>query len=215
MRTVIAEDETLLREGLAMVLEREGFDVVAAVGDAPSLMHEAMAREPELVITDIRMPPGNNDDGLVAALQLRAALPTTGVVVLSQHVVRRYALQLVGDQPRGVGYLLKHRIGNIESFTQDLLRVAGGGTVLDPEIVAVMVARSARQNQSVDQLTPRQQEVLGLIAEGRSNAAIAKVLEISEKAVARHASQIYAALGLAPSLDDHRRVLAVVRLLAG
>lgn len=214
MRVVIAEDEALLREGLAMVLEREGFEVVAAVGDAPALLREAVAEQPDLVVTDIRMPPGNTDDGLVAALQLREALPRTGVVVLSQHVVRRYALQLVGDRPSGVGYLLKHRVGNLESFTRNLHNVAAGGTVLDPEVVAVLVARSARDNESVYLLTPRQREVLGLIAEGRSNAAIAKALVISEKAVARHASQIYDALGLAPSLDDHRRVLAVLRLLS-
>jgi DNA-binding NarL/FixJ family response regulator len=214
MRVVIAEDEALLREGLAMVLEREGFDVVAAVGDAGALLCESMATRPDLVVTDIRMPPNNTDDGLVAALELRQAAPETAVVVLSQHVVRQYALQLIGSRPNGVGYLLKHRIGDVESFIRDLYRVAQGGTVLDPDVVAVMVARSARDNESVERLTPRQLEVLGLIAEGRSNAAIAKTLAITEKAVARHASQIYDALGLAQSLDDHRRVLAVIRLLS-
>jgi DNA-binding NarL/FixJ family response regulator len=214
MRVVIGEDEALLREGLAMLLEREGVDVVAAVGDAGSLLHETMAQQPDLVITDIRMPPHHTDDGLLAAVQLRQSTPQIGVIVLSQHVVRRYALQLIGDRPNGVGYLLKHRIGDVASFVQDLNRVADGGTVLDPDVVAVMVSRSARDNTSVERLTPRQRQVLGLIAEGRSNAAIAKALGITEKAVARHASSIYDVLGLAASLDDHRRVLAVIRLLS-
>lgn len=196
-----------------MLLEHEGFDVVAAVGDADTLLTTAIAEQPDLVLTDIRMPPGNGDDGLLAAITLRRQQPNTCVVVLSQHVVRRYALQLIGDHPSGIGYLLKQRVGDLDSFTHDLRRVAAGGTALDPEVVAALVARSARDNATVEALTPRQREVLGLIAEGRSNAAIASALVITEKAVARHASQIYDALGLAPNLDDHRRVLAVIRLL--
>ena len=198
-----------------MLLAHEGFDVVAAVGDADTLLTTAIAEQPDLVLTDIRMPPGNGDDGLLAAITLRQLQPSTCVVVLSQHVVRRYALQLIGDHPSGIGYLLKQRVGDLDSFTHDLRRVAGGGTALDPEVVAALVARSARDNASVEALTPRQRQVLRLIAEGRSNAAIANALVITEKAVARHASQIYDALGLAPSLDDHRRVLAVIRLLNG
>jgi DNA-binding NarL/FixJ family response regulator len=199
VRVVIGEDEPLLREGLALVLSRNGFEVAAAVA----------AESPDVLVTDIRMPPGHTDDGLRAALDLR----DTPVLVLSQHVSRRYVTTLLGERAGGVGYLLKHRVTDVDGFCADLARVARGGVVLDPEVVAVMVGRSAREDGRVDRLTPRQLQVLGLVAEGRSNLAIATRLGITEKAVARHAAQIYDALGLPPSLDDHRRVLAVVRFL--
>lgn len=213
MRVVIGEDEPLLREGLALLLTRNGWDVVAAVGDADALRAAVLADRPDVVVTDIRMPPDNTDDGLRAALDIRRAAPPTPVLVLSQHVSRRYLTTLLGDRTGGVGYLLKHRVTDVEGFCGDLARVAGGGVVLDPEVVAVMVGRSARDDGLVDRLTPRQRQVLGLVAEGRSNLAIANRLGITEKAVTRHAAQIYDTLGLPPSLDDHRRVLAVVRFL--
>ena len=213
MRVLIGEDEPLLREGLALLLSRNGVDVVAAVGDADALRAAVVTDRPDVVVTDIRMPPDNTDDGLRAALDIRRASPSIGVLVLSQHVSRRYVTTLLGDRAGGVGYLLKHRVTDVGGFCDDLARVARGGVVLDPEVVAVMVGRSARDDGRVDRLTPRQLQVLGLIAEGRSNLAIAHRLAITEKAVARHAAQIYDTLGLPPSLDDHRRVLAVVRFL--
>jgi len=213
VRVVIGEDEPLLREGLVLLLSRNGVDVVAAVGDADALRAAVVTDRPDVVVTDIRMPPDNTDDGLRAALDIRRAGPSTGVLVLSQHVSRRYVTTLLGDRAGGVGYLLKHRVTDVGGFCDDLARVARGGVVLDPEVVAVMVGRSARDDGRVDRLTPRQLQVLGLIAEGRSNLAIAHRLAITEKAVARHAAQIYDTLGLPPSLDDHRRVLAVVRFL--
>jgi len=215
VRVVIAEDEALLREGLALVLEGSGIAVAAAVGDAEALAAAVEEQDPDLVISDIRMPPGNADDGLRAALRIRRAHPSLPVVILSQYVHRGYALELLGDEPSGIGYLLKQRVANGEAFCRDVRRVADGETVLDPEVVSTMLARARRSDNALDGLTPRQTEVLGLIAEGRSNAAIARRLVISEKAVVQHISRIYGQLGLAPSGDDHRRVLAVARYLAG
>jgi DNA-binding NarL/FixJ family response regulator len=215
VRVVIGDDETLLLAGLTHVLEQAGIEVVAAARDAAELLRQAADHRPDLVITDIRMPPTNTDEGLVAALQVRRTMPEIAVVVLSQHVQRRYAVELLTEQPSGVGYLLKQRIADIPTFCGDLERVCAGGTVLDPEVVALMVARARRsENGVLDRLTPRQLEVLGLMAEGRSNAAIARRLSITEKAVVGHASHIYDELDLAPSDDDHRRVLAVLTYLA-
>ncbi|HWF74847.1 MAG TPA: response regulator transcription factor [Solirubrobacteraceae bacterium] len=214
MRVVIGEDEALLREGLVHLLEKAGIEVLGVAEDAPGLIELARAREPELVITDIRMPPGHTDDGLRAALEIRAQRPSTPIVILSQYVHRSYAVELLADDSAGVGYLLKQRVANGEVFCRDLRRVAHGGTVLDPEVVTVMLARARRDRDAIEQLTPRQAEVLALLAEGRSNAAIARRLVISEKAVVQHVSRIYDQLGLAPSEDDHRRVLAVARYLA-
>jgi DNA-binding NarL/FixJ family response regulator len=214
VRVVIGEDEALLREGLALVLEGAGITVAAAVADAEALVEVVSEQAPDLVISDIRMPPGNADDGLRAALEIRRALPRLPVAILSQYVHRGYALELLGDEPSGIGYLLKQRVANGEAFCRDLRRVADGETVLDPEVVSTMLARARRSDDALEGLTPRQTEVLGLIAEGRSNAAIARRLVISEKAVVQHISRIYAELGLAPSGDDHRRVLAVARYLA-
>lgn len=214
MRVIIGEDEVLLREGLVHVLEGAGFDVVSAVGSAVELEVEVARHAPDLVITDIRMPPTHTDEGLLAALRIRQAHPSVAVVVLSQHVQRRYATELLDQQNGGVGYLLKQRIADVTTFTSDLRRVAAGGTALDPEVVAVMVTRASRVSGAVGSLTPRQLEVLGLMAEGRSNAGIASQLVLSEKAIVQHTSNIYDALGLPVDADDHRRVLAVVRYLS-
>ncbi|MCD1571864.1 response regulator transcription factor [Agromyces mediolanus] len=214
MRVVIAEDEVLLREGLAHVLEEDGVTVLAAVGTAVQLEREVGRHLPDLAITDIRMPPSHTDEGLVSALRIRRSHPEIGVVVLSQHVQRRLATELVNQDSGGVGYLLKQRIADVNTFTSSLRRVAEGGTVLDPEVVSVMVARASRGDGVIGALTARQREVLGLMAEGRSNAAIATQLFLSEKAVVQHTSNIYDALGLPVDADDHRRVLAVVRFLA-
>ncbi len=213
MRVLIGEDEPLLRDGLAALLARHGHRVVAAVADADALRGLAVTEQPDLTLTDIRMPPGRTDDGLHAAIWIRSQCPDGAVVVLSQYVERRYALELLADRSEGVGYLLKQRIGDTAAFLADLERVKEGGTVLDPEVVAAMVRRSQRDHDGIDRLTARQREVLALIAEGRSNAAISRLLTISEKAVVQHTSHIYDELGLVPSGDDHRRVLAVIRYL--
>jgi DNA-binding NarL/FixJ family response regulator len=215
VRVLIGEDEALLREGLALMLERAGLQVVGAAASAPEIVRLADAEAPEIVITDIRMPPGHTDDGLRAAIELRARRPAPAVMVLSQYVQRRYALELLGDQPAGVGYLLKQRIADVERFCSDVLRVAEGQTVLDPEIVAGMLSRARRDTATLDTLTPRQMKVLALMAEGCSNAAIARRLFITEKAVVQHVSNIYAQLGLPASDDANRRVLAVMRYITG
>ncbi|WP_022885664.1 response regulator [Glaciibacter superstes] len=214
MRVVIGEDEALLRQGLALVLEQGGFDVVAAVPDAVQLLEAVDRHNPDLVVTDIRMPPTLTDEGLVAALRIRSAHPDTAVVVLSQYVQRRYAVELLTDRPAKVGYLLKQRISDVDTFCADLRRVAAGGTALDPDVVGVMVKRARLADGDVARLTPRQQEVMALMAEGRSNGWIASRLVVTEKAVVQHASRIYDALGLPVDADDHRRVLAVIRYLA-
>ncbi len=213
MRVVIGEDEALLREGLSRLLEDAGFTVVATTGDARELAPLVQAQAPDLLLTDIRMPPDHTEDGLRAAIAIRAARATTRVLVLSQYVHRRYAEELLGDQPAGVGYLLKQRVANVDSFCRDVRVVADGGTVLDPEVVSAMLTRARHENDALDRLTPRQAEVLALLAEGRSNAAIARSLRITEKAVVHHVSGIYTVLGLPVTDDDHRRVLAVVRYL--
>ena len=213
MHVVIGEDEALLREGLRHLLENDGIEVLAAVGTAAQLEREVARHRPDLVITDIRMPPTYTDEGLLAALRIRHAHPETAVVVLSQHVQRRYAAELLRQEGAGFGYLLKQRIADVRTFTADLRRVADGGTALDPEVVSVMMARASRGSGVVRGLTERQLEVLGLMAEGRSNAAIAGILVVSEKAVVQHTSNIYEALGLSVDADDHRRVLAVIRYL--
>jgi DNA-binding NarL/FixJ family response regulator len=212
MRVVIGEDQTLLREGLAVLLANDGFDVVAAAPDAITFEQAALEQRPDLVVADIRMPPTHTDDGLRAALRIRAQLPATAILVLSQHVQQRYATQLLADGARGVGYLLKQRIADVESFCLDARRVAGGGSALDPDIVSVMLARH-NQRRPTGRLTDRQQQVIALMAEGRSNAAIAQRLSLTEKAVVNHISRIYEQLGLPPSPEDHRRVLAVVHHL--
>lgn len=215
MRVVIAEDETLLRHGLQLVLEQGGFEVAAVAGDAVGLEEAVAAHRPELVVTDIRMPPTHTDEGLMAALRIRRQYPETAVMVLSQHVQRRSANELLSAQTGRVGYLLKQRIADVDTFLDDLRAVAAGGTALDPDVVAVMVARARRADVTIGNLTPRQQEVLALMAEGRSNSRIAAQLFLSEKAVVQHTSHIYDALGLPVDSDAHRRVLAVLRYLNG
>jgi len=213
VRVVIAEDEALIRRGLELVLQDGGHEVVAAVADATELTDAVTRADPDLVVTDIRMPPTHTDEGLTAALRIRRELPGTPVVVLSQHVQRRYARDLLAEGTEGVGYLLKQRIADVGTFLDDLARVADGGTALDPDVVAVMVGRARHSEAAVSALTPRQQEVLALVAEGRSNASIAAKLFVTEKAVVQHVSRIYDALGLANDADAHRRVQAVIRYL--
>jgi DNA-binding NarL/FixJ family response regulator len=212
VRVVIGEDDTLLRAGLELVLGRSDLDVVGTAADADGLLAVVERLRPQLVITDIRMPPTHTDDGLRAALEIRRRALAPAVLVLSQHVQRAYATELLAAGSAGVGYLLKHRIADAAEFCAEARRVGIGGTALDPEVVAVLLDR-ARRDHAVDRLTARQQEVLALVAEGRSNAAIARRLKITEKSVVGHVSQIYEALDLPPSDDDHRRVLAVVRYL--
>jgi DNA-binding NarL/FixJ family response regulator len=214
VRVVIGEDEVLIREGLLRVLSDGGIDVVAVAIDAGELVAAGISHEPDLVIADIRMPPTDTDDGMRAALEIRAQRPETAILILSQHVNRQYARQLMEDGTAGVGYLLKQRIGDVEDFLASVHRVAGGGTALDPEVVTAMLARARRDGGSLEQLTPRQGEVLALVAEGRSNAAIARQLVITEKAVVQHVSRIYEQLDLGHSEDDHRRVLAAVEYLS-
>nr|WP_239523338.1 response regulator transcription factor [Geodermatophilus normandii] len=195
-------------------MQAAGFDVVAAVGDARELVRSAGEHVPDIVVTDIRMPPDHRDAGLRAAVEIRREHPGIAVLVLSQHLQRAYAVELLGDRSSGVGYLLKQRIADIDTFTDDLRRVAAGGTVLDPEVVSLMVARARGHHDALDRLTPRQQQVLALMSEGRTNASIARTLSITERAVVQHTSHIYDELDLALSGDDHRRVLAVIRYLS-
>jgi DNA-binding NarL/FixJ family response regulator len=213
VRIVIAEDEALIRRGLELVLVDAGHEVVASATDAAGLTEAVRRLQPDLVITDIRMPPTCTDEGLVAALEIRRTDPDTAVVVLSQHVQRRYARELLADGVGRVGYLLKQRIAAIDTFLVDLERVAAGGTALDPDVVAVMMGRARNADSAVGALTPRQQEVLALVAEGLSNASIAARLFLTEKAVVQHVSRIYDALGLTADAESHRRVQAVVRYL--
>jgi DNA-binding NarL/FixJ family response regulator len=214
MRVVIGEDEALLRDGITLVLERGGFEVVSAAGTARELVEQTQLLAPDLVVTDIRMPPSFTDEGLQAALEIRSSLPSTPLVVLSQHLQRRYALELLAAPTAGTGYLLKQRIADTRTFCHDLRRVCRGATVLDPEVVALMVTRARGEHGAMGRLTERQQQVLELMAQGRSNTSIARSLSITEKAVVQHVSHIYDELGLRPDSDDHRRVLAVVRYLS-
>jgi DNA-binding NarL/FixJ family response regulator len=213
MRVVIGEDQALMLEGLALLLERDGAEVVGRAEDAPELIRKANAHRPDLVLTDIRMPPGQADDGLQAALRIRAEHPEIAILVLSQHVQRSYATELVENGTVGVGYLLKQRVTNFATFSADVRRVAAGECVLDPQVVATMLAHP-RRDAGLESLTPRQLEVLALMAEGRSNGAIAERLTLTTKAVVRHVSHIYDTLGLERVDEDHRRVLAVVRYLS-
>lgn len=214
MRAVIAEDHALIREGLIRILESDSLTVVGVASTAEELLAQVDAQEPDLVITDIRMPPTFTDEGLVAALQIRRSRPKIAVLVLSQFVHQQYALELMENDPAGVGYLLKQRVGDLATFRADIHRICSGGTVIDPEVVAGMLARADR-GAGLDRITPRQREVLELMAAGRSNSSIAQQLFITEKAVVQHVSGIYDTLGLPVSADDHRRVLAVLHYLDG
>ena len=212
MRVVIAEDLFLLREGLVRLLSAHGFEIVAAVATAPELLTALVDEHPDVGIVDVRLPPTHTDDGLRAALRARQQIPGLPVLVLSQYVEQLYARELLADQAGGVGYLLKDRVFNDEAFTAAIRTVAAGGTVLDPEVVAKLMTRRSR-DAPVARLTPREREVLALMAEGRSNAAIAQRLFVTEKAVSKHAAGIFAKLDLALSEDDNRRVLAVLAYL--
>jgi len=212
MRIVIADDAVLLREGAARLLEDAGFEVVAQAGDADDLLRKVRAHKPDVAVIDIRMPPDNVDDGLRAALEIRAELPDIGLLLLSQYVEERYLSQLLADGAEGVGYLLKDRVADVERLSDAVRRVAEGGSVLDPEVVAHMLGRRER-DEPLDELTPREREVLGLMAEGRTNRAIAEHMVVSERAVERHVTAIFGKLGLTASEGDHRRVLAVLAFL--
>jgi DNA-binding NarL/FixJ family response regulator len=211
VRVVIGEDSVLLREGVARLLADEGFDVVGKAGDAEDLLRKVRAHRPDVAVVDIRMPPTNTDDGLRAAKLIRDELPGTGVVVLSQYVEEDYALDLLIDGG-GVGYMLKDRIADVERFVAAVRSVAAGGSALDPEVVAQMLGRK-RDGDPLGALTPREREVLGLMAEGRSNSAIAGRLVVTERAVEKHVTSIFGKLGLPMSGEDHRRVLAVLTYL--
>jgi DNA-binding NarL/FixJ family response regulator len=214
VRIVIADDAVLLREGAARLLEDAGFEVVAQAGDAEDLMRKVRAHKPDVAVIDIRMPPGNVDDGLQAALAIRSELPDVGLLLLSQYVEDRYLSQLLGEGAEGVGYLLKDRVADVDRLSDAVRRVAEGGSVLDPEVVAQMLGRRER-DEPLAELTPREREVLGLMAEGRTNRAIAEELMVSERAVERHVTAIFGKLGLPATAEDHRRVLAVLAFLRG
>ena len=211
---VVGEDEPLVREGIVRVLSEFGFEVVGVAADAEDLLRKANAHRPDVVVTDIQMPPHGTDDGLRAAIEIRQRWPETGVVVLSQFLEDRYALDLVGERADGVGYLLKERVSDLELFSDSVRRVADGGSALDPDVVQRMVGRS-RATTSVDNLSPRERDVMALIAEGRSNRGIAAELVVTVAAVERHITNIFDKLGLTRAPEDHRRVLAVLRYLSG
>lgn len=214
MRIVIAEDSVLLREGLTRLLADYGHEVVAARGDAEGLGAAVEAANPDLVILDVRMPPTHTDEGLRAAVELRTQRPATPVLVLSQYVEERYATELLALGTVGVGYLLKERVADVREFVEAACRVADGGTALDPEVVSQLFARSRRRDPLAS-LTPREREVLSLMAQGLSNLAVAERLVVSAGAVEKHISSIFTKLDLAPSEHEHRRVLAVLRYVAG
>ncbi len=214
MRVVIAEDSVLLREGLAHVLADAGIAVVAAVPDAEALLRAVDEHRPDLCIVDIRMPPTHTDEGVRAALVLRAQHPEVAILLLSQYVEERYATDLIARGAERIGYLLKDRVADVADFVAAVRRVADGGTVLDPEVVSQLLVRS-RRGDPLAELTPREAEVLRLMAEGRSNSGIARALVVTEGAVEKHVRSIFGKLGLPPAEQDHRRVLAVLRFLGG
>jgi DNA-binding NarL/FixJ family response regulator len=212
MRVVIAEDAALFREGLVRLLQDRGHQVCAAVADGDALLAAATRHRPDVAVVDIRMPPTHTDEGLRAALELRRRHPETGVLVLSQYIETRYAARLLEGNASGVGYLLKDRVADVAEFADALVRVAAGGTALDPEVVSQLLG-AGRHAHGLATLTPREREVLSLMAEGRSNAGIAAALVISAGAVEKHVASIFGKLGLPPAEGDNRRVLAVLRLL--
>ena len=214
MRVVIADDAVLLRQGAARLLEDAGFEVVAQAGDAEDLLRKVRAHTPDVAIIDVRMPPDDTDDGLRAALTIRDELPDVGILLLSQYVEDRYLAELLAGGAEGVGYLLKDRLADVERLTEAVQRVAAGGSVLDPEVVAQMLGRS-REEGPLDSLTDRERDVLGRMAEGRTNRAIAEELFVSERAVERHVTAIFLKLDLPTGEQDHRRVLAVLAYLRG
>ncbi|HEV2777738.1 MAG TPA: response regulator transcription factor [Solirubrobacteraceae bacterium] len=214
MRVVIADDSVLLRAGLARLLEDAGFDVVGQAADAEDLLRKVRAHKPDVAVTDIRMPPTQTDEGLRAAQQIRSEMPEIGVMVLSQFIDEGYALELLQGSAEGVGYLLKDRVADIDAFLDALRRVAGRGSVLDPEVVSQLLGRR-RGDDPLERLTPREREVLGQMAQGRSNGAIARDLVVTERAIEKHVTSIFSKLGLSAADDGHRRVLAVLTYLKG
>lgn len=212
IRIVIADDAVLFREGLAQILDKAGMSVVAQAGDATSLLAAVAAEEPDAVVTDIRMPPTGTTEGLDAAIEIRAARPGAAVMVLSQYVETRHVARLLEDGTGGVGYLLKDRVADGQEFVDALGRLVGGGSVIDPEVIARLMHRG-RQQDELDRLTDREREILAAMAEGRSNGAIGRDLHLSPKTVETHVGAIFSKLGLEPANDDHRRVLAVLAYL--
>jgi DNA-binding NarL/FixJ family response regulator len=212
LRVIIAEDSVLLREGLARLIEDSGAVVVARVGDGPSLVAAVVEHRPDVSVVDVRMPPTQRDEGLRAAIEARRHVPGTPVLVLSQYVERQYASELLADGAGGVGYLLKDRVADVREFMEALRRVAGGGTALDPEVVAQLMVRRRRDDR-LTALTPREREVLGAMAEGRTNVGVAAALGVTEGAAEKHISSIFGKLQLPDSENDHRRVLAVLAYL--
>jgi DNA-binding NarL/FixJ family response regulator len=214
IRVVVGEDQPLFREGVVQILRGAGFDVVASVPDARDLVLKTRARHPDVAIVDIQMPPHFRDDGLVAAKEIRAATPGVGILILSQFLDYRYAVELLGDEPEGVGYLLKDRVADAATLADAVCSVARGGSVIDAEVVRLLVGRR-RERDPVDELTPREREVLALIAQGKSNQGVAETLVVTVSAVERHVTSIFAKLDLGGDWHEHRRVLAVLRYLQG
>jgi DNA-binding NarL/FixJ family response regulator len=212
LRVVIGEDDVLLREGIARLLADRGFDVVAQAGDADDLLRKGLAHRPSVVIADVNMPPGHGDDGLRAAIEVRRRRPDTAVLVLSHYCEEQYAVDLIGERAEGVGYLLKERVGDVESFVDAVTRVAGGGSALDPEVVRRMLGRR-RGDRPFGRLSPRERDVLAAMAEGRSNQGVAQTLLVSQAAVEKHVTSIFHKLELDPAPTEHRRVLAVLTYL--
>jgi DNA-binding NarL/FixJ family response regulator len=212
MRVVVADDDVLLREGMVMLLERHGFEVVGQAADAEELVRKVGAHRPDVAVVDVRMPPTNSDDGLRAAIKLRAREPSLGVLVLSQYVEPAYVQALVAESAEGVGYLLKDRVGDVERFVDAVRRVAGGGSALDPEVVKHLMGRPAGQD-ALAPLSPRERETLELMAEGRTNHGIAGIFGVTERAVEKNVTSIFEKLGLQAAPDDHRRVPAVLTYL--
>jgi DNA-binding NarL/FixJ family response regulator len=212
VRVVVADDSTLLREGLVRLLEEGGLEVVGQAGDGEELLRKVRAHKPDVAVVDVRMPPTHTDEGLRAAREIRAELPEVSVLVLSQYVEVAYARELLAESAEGLGYLLKDRVADVEALTDAVRRVGAGGSALDPEVVSQMLGRR-RDDDPLEQLTPREREVLGLMAEGRSNGAIAAELVVSDRAVEKHVTGIFSKLDLGASSEDHRRVLAVLHFL--
>jgi DNA-binding NarL/FixJ family response regulator len=212
LRVSIGEDDVLLREGIVRLLTEAGLDVVAQAGDADHLLRRTLAHRPDVAIVDVRMPPRREDDGLVAAIELRRRLPSTGVLILSQFCEPSFAIDLIGDRPEGVGYLLKERVGDVTAFVDAITRVAAGGSALDAEVVGRMLGRRA-PGDPLHALSSRERAVLGAMAEGKSNSGIAEALDVSQATVEKHVTQIFRKLGIGPASSEHRRVHAVLMYL--
>ncbi|MFL5827971.1 MAG: response regulator [Thermoleophilaceae bacterium] len=212
LKVVIGEDDVLLREGIVRLLVEAGFDVVSQTGDAEAFLRKSLAHRPDVAVVDIQMPPGHGDDGLRAALELRRRIPDTGVLILSQYYDDQYAVDLIGDSAEGVGYLLKERVGDVEAFTDAVARVAAGGSALDPEVVGRMLGRRRREGP-LDDLSPRERDVLAELAQGKSNQGIAEALVVTSAAVEKHVTSIFHKLGLETNPTGHRRVLAALTYL--